>query len=179
MNVAFEGMNPGISPLEMHALWVPETSFLPGNRCGVTVDAIVESLPSISGILTSASCRVLVLTSSAVRAIFHLKALASLRRKCTVGKLFGRHLKVEDQVSLLKRRRVPIAIGTPARVLSILDQEPSLLAATDYIVIDASRDVKLRSIFDIPETSRPLLSTIYKHFIASIQSGRCRMVVFS
>merc|ERR1712159_796368 len=56
------------------------------------------------------SPRVIIICSSAIRAVEVMKFLSEFR--VSVAKLFAKHLKVKDQVEMLKNYH-PIAVGTP------------------------------------------------------------------
>ncbi|XP_042514669.1 protein CMSS1 isoform X2 [Macadamia integrifolia] len=58
---------------------------------------------------------VIVISTSAIRSLELLRGLRPLTKECCGAKLFSKHMKVDDQVSLLKSR-VNIASGTPSRL---------------------------------------------------------------
>lgn len=60
---------------------------------------------------------------------------------------------------MLDTEKVPIAIGTPARIWSIMNGGSALDNVT-HLIVDVSRDIKLRSILDIPETAKPMVEII-------------------
>jgi hypothetical protein len=99
-----------------------------------------------------------------------------VRSKCTVGKLFAKHIKLKDQLSFLRSRDVPVAIGTPSRVADIINADANLLSDVCLLIIDVERDVKLRSIFDIPEIMKPLLGLIFKTLLPKFASGELKMI---
>ena len=107
-------------------------------------------------------CEVLILASSALRCIEIIKSLCNFKLGFgRASKLFGKHLKVDQQIEYLKKGKFGIAVGTPSRVLTILQTESGLFPHLRFILIDGHRDVKLRSIFDIPETLKPLLLLLF------------------
>ncbi|CAI9117423.1 OLC1v1018817C2 [Oldenlandia corymbosa var. corymbosa] len=56
----------------------------------------------------------LVISSSALRSLELFREFRPLTKECPAVKLFSKHMKIEEQVSLLKNR-VNIACGTPNR----------------------------------------------------------------
>ena len=123
--------------------------------------------------LCDKSCRnfkVLLFISS-----FDRRNLTKLREKCKIGKLFAKHIKMKDQLAFLSTQNVPIAIGTPGRVKAIMDTDCSHLDQIRFIIIDVVRDAKLRSIFDIPETSKPLLDIIFRGKLDTLSVGRAKL----
>ena len=124
-------------------------------------------------------CQVLVLCSSALRCIevLELFARSGLQQRAT--KLFGKHIKIDDQIKALRDRKWPLAVGTPARVLAIHEQQPELLTGSlKALIIDANRDIKRRSIFDIPETAKPLFDLIYRRFTQLSQRNSRLQIYF-
>ncbi|KAK6914403.1 Protein Cms1 [Dillenia turbinata] len=57
---------------------------------------------------------VLIISTSALRSLELIRAVRALTRDCHAAKLFSKHMKVEEQVSVLKTR-VNTASGTPSR----------------------------------------------------------------
>ncbi|KAI8816673.1 U3-containing 90S pre-ribosomal complex subunit-domain containing protein [Fimicolochytrium jonesii] len=94
---------------------------------------------------------VIVLSASAIRAV----NVARLMRKvgeCKVAKLFAKHLKLKDQVDALSKDRFPIAVGTPNRVLKLIEDGALKLDDLKYVIADSTfKDQKQRGIFDVPE----------------------------
>lgn len=84
-------------------------------------------------------------------------------------------MKLDDQIKFLKSDKVPIAIGTPGRISTILGCDPRCLGGLKYIIIDMLRDVKLRSVLDIPETRDPLFDIIFKKLIDKVKSGSIKI----
>ncbi|KAM0325181.1 hypothetical protein ACHAQA_007720 [Verticillium albo-atrum] len=75
----------------------------------------------------------------------------------TVSKLFAKHMKVEEQVKFLKNQRTGIAVGTPARLMALVDNGALSLGKLERIVVDASHiDQKKRGVMDMKETMLPL-----------------------
>lgn len=73
--------------------------------------------------LPCGSPSVLVLTSSAIRAVTVTRLLRKVGNS-KICKLFAKHMKIKDQVDVLRKDKFPIAVGTPNRVLKlILDGE--------------------------------------------------------
>lgn len=108
-------------------------------------------------------CSVVVFSSSAIRCIELIKAFQKhSKRQFKIGKLFARHMKVEDQIHALQNNLFNVAVGTPSRINAVLERVPSIAFHIRYAIIDVHRDVKTRSIFDIQETARPLLDFLFR-----------------
>jgi hypothetical protein len=124
--------------------------------------------------LCDKSCRNFKVLSSI--SSFDRRRLTKLREKFKIGKLFAKHIKMKDQLAFLSTQSVPIAIGTPGRVKAIMDTDCSHLDQIRFIIIDVARDAKLRSIFDIPETSKPLLDIVFRVMLDALSVGRAKLV---
>ncbi|XP_023639828.1 protein CMSS1 isoform X2 [Capsella rubella] len=105
---------------------------------------------SLEGNVDPGNPSVLVICSSALRSLELLRGLHSLTKQCPAVKLFSKHLKVEEQVALLKKR-VNIGSGTPSRIKKLIDIEALGLSRLDMIVLDMHTDVKGFSLFTLPQ----------------------------
>ena len=99
---------------------------------------------------------ILIISASAIKCTRILSNLVFLERK--IGKLFAKHLKIQDQIQSLKQNlkksETSLNVGTPNRLLKLskfLDLE-----RLDVIIIDMSLDVKKFSILDLKDTRRDL-----------------------
>lgn len=104
--------------------------------------------------------RVVILTSSAVRSVEIIRALPSINQLCKIGKLFAKHFKVEDQVEHLKQSVVKVVVGTPSRMKKLVELGALSFSHVDLIIVDVFRDLKERTIFDIPEVATELFSLL-------------------
>lgn len=127
---------------------------------------------------TAAAVKVLVLTLSAVKATAfgrHLRALtaAGASPPPAVVKLFSKHIKVEENAAFLEAAaastagHVPLAVGTPARVLSLLEAGSLALLRSTVVVVDASRDVKERMVVDGPDTADAFMGILGRYLVPS------------
>jgi superfamily II DNA/RNA helicase len=62
--------------------------------------------------------QVLIVCPSAERAIVIIPQLKSVAK---IGKLFARHIKINDQIDALKKSTFPISVGTPNRILKLIE----------------------------------------------------------
>ncbi|KAK3394110.1 U3-containing 90S pre-ribosomal complex subunit-domain containing protein [Podospora didyma] len=92
------------------------------------------------------------------RAADLVRAVRTFQQKGNpVAKLFAKHFKLEEQVSFLKKTRTGIAVGTPQRLMDLIDDGALNITSLRRIVIDASHiDQKKRGITDMKETMMPL-----------------------
>ncbi|POR38832.1 Protein cms1, partial [Tolypocladium paradoxum] len=75
----------------------------------------------------------------------------------TVAKLFAKHMKVDEQVAFLKNTKTGIGVGTPARLMELIDDGALSLDNLKRLVVDASHiDQKKRGVMDMKDTMMPL-----------------------
>ncbi|KAJ4386754.1 Protein cms1 [Gnomoniopsis smithogilvyi] len=100
----------------------------------------------------------IVVAGAGLRAADLVRAARKFQKKDNVvAKLFAKHFKVSEQVEFLKKNRTGIAIGTPARLINLLDCGALSVQHLKRIVIDASHiDQKKRGIMDMKDTMMPL-----------------------
>lgn len=174
---AYQKINK-ISPIEKESL----LNFLNGSlikkhESPNTLASVIKGL-----VHSSKSCSTLIISSSALRCIDLYNKARSIKGCPRVAKLFAKHIKAAEQISLLKGDpQSPVAFGTSGRISSLIHDEPSLMTSNlNIIVIDLHRDSKLRNIIDIPETSKPLLELIFSSkspIYRRIKEGKTKIVL--
>ena len=80
------------------------------------------------------SPKVCVITRSAKRACDIIKAISPLRIRAV--KLFAKHMKLEEQVNLLRSGGYPIGVGTPNRILKLAQRGSLNFSKTSLIIFD-------------------------------------------
>ncbi|VVB03194.1 unnamed protein product [Arabis nemorensis] len=132
----------------------------------------------IEGKVEPGNPSVLVISSSALRSLeLQREGLRLLTKQCPAVKLFSKHLKVEEQVSLLKKR-VNIGSGTPSRIKKLIDIEALGLSRLDMIVLDMHTDVKGFSLFTLPQV-RDEFWDLYKNcFHQRVLEGNLRICLY-
>ncbi|PSR85719.1 U3-containing 90S pre-ribosomal complex subunit-domain containing protein [Coniella lustricola] len=100
----------------------------------------------------------IVVAGAGLRAADLVRSTRTFQKKeNVVAKLFAKHFKVAEQVEFLKKNRTGIAIGTPARLMALLDEGALSIEHLKRIVVDASHiDQKKRGVMDMKETMMPL-----------------------
>ncbi|KAJ3405672.1 cms1 ribosomal small subunit [Chytridiales sp. JEL 0842] len=128
---------------------------IPADR---TLDSIVPFVTSLKDELSSSGKEVFIVCPSAERAISIIPKLKSVAK---IGKLFARHIKVNEQVEVLKKFQFPISVGTPNRIFKLIEAGALNCAKIGYIILDGTyEDKKSRTIFDIPELRADLNSLL-------------------
>ncbi|KAJ4892216.1 Uncharacterized protein Rs2_31964 [Raphanus sativus] len=132
---------------------------------------------AIEGKVDPGNPSVLVVSSSALRSLELIRGLHSLTKQCPALKLFSKHLKVEEQVSLLKKR-VNIGSGTPSRIKKLIDIEALGLSRLDMIVLDMDTDVKGFSLFTLPQVRDEFWDLYKTCFHRRVLEGSLRICLY-
>ncbi|KAF3390648.1 Protein CMS1 [Penicillium rolfsii] len=161
-----------LSAVELSDLSVPESAFLDTTSFSDprSLDKLPDFLKTFSpknADLSKASEKkgtphTLVISAAALRAADVVRALRTFQTKeAIVGKLFAKHIKLEEAKQFLERARTGIGAGTPARISDLIACGSLKLDELERIVIDGSHiDQKQRGIFDMKETHLPLLQLL-------------------
>ncbi|GLI77157.1 protein cms1 [Penicillium ochrochloron] len=161
-----------LSAVELSDLSVPDSAFLDTTSFSDsrTLDKLPDFLKTFSpksADLSKASEKkgtphTLVISAAALRAADVVRALRAFQTKeAIVGKLFAKHIKLEEAKQFLERARTGIGAGTPARIADLIACGSLNLDELERIVIDGSHiDQKQRGIFDMKETHLPLLQLL-------------------
>ncbi|KAJ8774372.1 hypothetical protein K2173_011621 [Erythroxylum novogranatense] len=131
----------------------------------------------VEGKIDPGNPAVLVLSSSALRAIELLRGLHSLTRECNAVKLFSKHMKVEEQIALLKQR-VNFGSGTPSRVKKLIDIEALGLSHLRMIVLDMHPDVKGYTLMTLPQVRDEFWDLYNNYFHQRLLQGDLRICLF-
>jgi protein CMS1 len=100
----------------------------------------------------------IVVTGAGQRAADLIRAVRAFGTKNNaVAKLFAKHIKLAEAVSFLEKHRTGLAVGTPARLIDLLENGALSVAHLRRIVVDASHiDQKKRGVLDMPDTVLPV-----------------------
>ncbi|OQE78473.1 hypothetical protein PENNAL_c0056G10727 [Penicillium nalgiovense] len=161
-----------LSAVELSDLSVPDSAFL--DTSSFTPTRKLEQLPEFLKTFSSKGTdlskssekngtpHTLVVSGAALRAADVVRALRSFQTKeSIVGKLFAKHIKLEEAKQFLQRARSGIGAGTPTRISDLIESGTLNLGELERIVIDGSHiDQKQRGIFDMKDTHIPLLKLL-------------------
>ncbi|PKX91649.1 uncharacterized protein P174DRAFT_443630 [Aspergillus novofumigatus IBT 16806] len=165
--------NKELTAVELGDLSVPDSAFL--DTSSFESPRSLDQLPAFlkafspnkgSGLAKASEQKgtphTLVVCPAALRAADVVRALRTFQTKdSTVGKLFAKHIKLEEAKQFLQRARTGLGVGTPARISDLIDAGSLKLDELERIVIDGSYiDQKQRGIFDMKETHLPLLQLL-------------------
>ncbi|KAL2023506.1 hypothetical protein VTK56DRAFT_2114 [Thermocarpiscus australiensis] len=157
-----------LSPVELSDLYISanairDTTSWQKPRSLENLPDFLEAFSGESGKLDEApkkcgSPHTVIVAAAGLRAADVVRAVRKFQKKgIPVAKLFAKHFKLEEQVSFLKKSRTGIAVGTPQRLIDLIETNALCLENLKRIVIDASHiDQKKRGIADMRETMMPL-----------------------
>ncbi|KAK1682591.1 hypothetical protein QYE76_043439 [Lolium multiflorum] len=131
----------------------------------------------VEGSVDAGSPALLVISLGALRSLELLRGLKVFTRGCHAVKLFAKHIKVEEQVELLKDR-VNIACGTPSRIKKLIDMEALSLSRLKLVVLDMQRDPKSFNLFTLPQVSNEFWD-LYKGYLGQkVREGDTRICFY-
>ncbi|XP_007033991.2 PREDICTED: protein CMSS1 [Theobroma cacao] len=131
----------------------------------------------IEGKTEAGSPAVLVVATSALRSIELLRGMRSCTKECRAVKLFSKHMKIDEQVSLLKNR-VNIASGTPSRIKKLIDIEALGLSRLSLILLDIHTDVKGYSLLTLPQVRDEFWDLYKNYFHQQVVQGDLRICLY-
>ncbi|CAL5866518.1 uncharacterized protein PFLUO_LOCUS727 [Penicillium psychrofluorescens] len=181
-----------LSAVELSDLSVPDSAFL--DASSFTSPRSLDQLPTFlksfspKGVDLSKSAKepgtphTLVVTAAGLRAADTVRALRSFQNKeSIVGKLFAKHIKLDEAKQFLQRAQMGIGVGTPTRVSDLIESGTLKVDDLQRIVIDGSYiDQKQRGIFDMKDTHLPLLRLLTRPELRECygKSKKLQIVVF-
>lgn len=100
----------------------------------------------------------LVVAMAGLRCADLTRALRQFQTKdAMVAKLFAKHIKLGEAVTMVRATRMGIGVGTPARIAELVKLGALDVGALERVLVDASHiDLKKRGILDVGEIQVPL-----------------------
>ncbi|XP_034429519.1 protein CMSS1 isoform X2 [Hippoglossus hippoglossus] len=121
----------------------------------------------------------LIVCSSALRAIELIKQLTTFKGETKAMKLFAKHIKIEEQVNLLQKGVTHIGVGTPGRISALIQKDGLTLKSLRYMVLDWNwRDQKLRRMVDIPEIKLDFMKLLEGGILTGCREGKLKIGLF-
>nr|XP_060496951.1 protein CMSS1 [Panthera onca] len=125
------------------------------------------------------SVLMLIICSSALRALELIRSMTAFRGDSKVMKLFAKHIKVQEQVKLLEKRVVHLGVGTPGRIKELIKQGGLNLNPLKFLVFDWNwRDQKLRRMMDIPEIRKEVFELLEMGVLSLCKSESLKLGLF-
>lgn len=147
----------------------------PGKGDANVTDFLQQAFPQLQKIASDKSQRemgqpfVLLLSSSAVRANELAKDLRVKLRNLKTAKLFAKHLKVDAQVEVLQSEFNALAVGTPNRLIKLLELNAMSLARCRLVVLDSSfKDSKSFDLLTLPGVAKDTALLLRDHVLPAM-----------
>jgi hypothetical protein len=121
---------------------------------------------------SAGSPSIVLVTYSAMRAVDFVRALKKFGSNAPILKLFAKHMKVQEQVTALKEP-CAIAVGTPGRLLKLVELGALSLSHTSLVILDAQQDQKGFSIFTVPDVKRDFFKLFNDVLIENLALKMC------
>ncbi|KAF6718603.1 Protein CMSS1 [Oryzias melastigma] len=172
------------SVIELEELKLADSSFLSSNDLTHTLSSYLKQVcPKWAKIQKqhseSGSVVILIVCSSALRAIELIKQVTAFKGEAKAVKLFAKHIKMEEQVKLLRKGVAHIGVGTPGRIAALIEKEGLNLQALRYVVLDWNwRDQKLRRMVDIPEIKLDLMKLLESGIFSACREEKVKIGLF-
>lgn len=120
----------------------------------------------------------LFISPAATGCLSMIRACPEFNRRCRIAKLFAKHLKVPQQIELLKEA-VCVAAGTPHRLGVLADHGALQCVRLKWIVVDVRLDVKQRTLLDMPEVRSDWWTLWQRHLRPAVCDGGAKLVLYS
>ncbi|KAI1899846.1 hypothetical protein AGOR_G00065980 [Albula goreensis] len=172
------------SVIEMEELKLPDSCFLTSNDLTHSLSSYLKEIcpkwaKAQKQHTVKKSLALLIVCSSALRAIELIKQLTTFKGEAKVVKLFAKHIKVEEQVKLLEKSVTHIGVGTPGRIKALIEKDGLSLQALRFLVLDWNwRDQKQRRMVDVPEVKGDLVKLLETGIIKCCQEGAVKLGLF-
>ncbi|XP_061826983.1 protein CMSS1 [Nerophis lumbriciformis] len=170
--------------IEMEELKLHDSCFLSCNDLTHSLSSYLKQIcPKWSKVhkqhTQKSSVVLLILCSSALRAIELIKQLIAFKGEAKAVKLFAKHIKMEEQVKLLQKNVTHIGVGTPGRISALVEKEGLNLQALRFLVLDWNwRDQKLRRMMDIPEIKVDFVKLLESGLIQQCKTNKVKIGLF-
>ncbi|XP_064413429.1 protein CMSS1 isoform X2 [Latimeria chalumnae] len=172
------------SVIEMEDLHLPDSCFLPNNDLTHSLSSYLKEVcPKWAKLCKNhkekKSLLMVIVCSSAHRALELIRLLTPFRGKCKVLKLFAKHIKIEEQKNLLDKGVSHLGVGTPGRIKALIEQDALNLQSLKYLIFDWNwRDQKLRRMMDIPEVKQEAIKLLESGIIPACKAQDVKLGLF-
>ncbi|KAM4888649.1 protein CMSS1 isoform 2-T2 [Thomomys bottae] len=172
------------SVIELEELNLPDSCFLQANDLTHSLSSYLKEIcpkwmKLRKNYTEKKSLLMLIICSSAIRALELIRSMTAFRGDSKVMKLFAKHIKVQEQVKLLEKRVVHLGVGTPGRIKELIKQDGLHLNPLKFLVFDWNwRDQKLRRMMDIPEIRKEVFELLEMGVLDLCKSGSLKLGLF-
>ena len=90
----------------------------------------------------------------------------------------AKHITIEDQVKQLQESAIPLAVGTPNRILTLAQQGALSLEHTQCVCLDTFVNDKKYTVYTLPDTVPHTRDLLKEHVHPECQKRRDLRVAF-
>ncbi|XP_058438888.1 protein CMSS1 isoform X1 [Marmota monax] len=172
------------SVIELEELNLPDSCFLKANDLTHSLSSYLKEIcPKWVKLRRNHSEKksvlMLIICSSAIRALELIRSMTAFRGDSKVMKLFAKHIKVQEQVKLLEKRVVHLGVGTPGRIKELIKQGGLTLNPLKFLIFDWNwRDQKMRRMMDIPEIRKEVFELLEMGVLSLCKSESLKLGLF-
>ncbi|CAH6792426.1 Cmss1 [Phodopus roborovskii] len=172
------------SVIELEELNLPDSCFLKANDLTHSLSSYLKEIcPKWVKLRKTHSEKksvlMLIMCSSAVRALELIRSLTAFKGDAKIMKLFAKHIKIREQVKLLENRVIHLGVGTPGRIKELVKQDGLNLNPLKFLIFDWNwRDQKLRRMMDIPEIRKEVFELLDMGVLSLCKSESLKLGLF-
>ncbi|XP_007943979.2 protein CMSS1 [Orycteropus afer afer] len=172
------------SVIELEELSLPDSCFLKANDLTHSLSSYLKEIcPKWVKLRKNhkekKSVLMLIICSSAIRALELIRSMTAFKGDSKVMKLFAKHIKIQEQIKLLEKRVVHLGVGTPGRIKELVKQGGLNLNSLKFLVFDWNwRDQKLRRLMDIPEIRKEVFELLEMGVFSLCKSESLKLGLF-
>ncbi|XP_067897111.1 protein CMSS1 isoform X2 [Heterodontus francisci] len=183
-NVIVQHFKSERSVIELQELKLPDSCFLQSNDLTHTLSSYLKQVcpkwvKLCRNHTENKSVLMLIICSSALRALEMIRLMTAFKGDCKTLKLFAKHIKIEEQIKWLAKGVIHLGVGTPGRIRNLIERDGLSLQSLKYVILDWNwRDQKLRRLMDIPEVKQETLKLLETSVIPACKSGSVKLGIF-
>uniref|UniRef100_UPI00398F5A12 protein CMSS1 isoform X2 n=1 Tax=Pristiophorus japonicus TaxID=55135 RepID=UPI00398F5A12 len=172
------------SVIELEELKLPDSCFLQSNDLTHTLSSYLKQVcpkwvKLCKNHTENKSVLMLIICSSALRALEMIRLITAFKGDCKTLKLFAKHIKVEEQIKWLAKGVIHLGVGTPGRIRNLIERDGLSLQSLKYVILDWNwRDQKFRRLMDIPEVKQETLKLLETSVVPVCKSGSVKLGLF-
>ena len=92
--------------------------------------------------------------------------------------MFAKHMKVQEQVQWLKAHVVRSIVGTPNRLLQLVERNALRLDSCRCLILDCWLNDKQQNLLGVKEVWQDTAKFIVDHCMTRITSGQMKLALF-
>ncbi|KAI8097071.1 U3-containing 90S pre-ribosomal complex subunit-domain containing protein, partial [Halteromyces radiatus] len=120
----------------------------------------------------------IIVTHAAMRAADLSRGLKTLATTARIAKLFAKHIKIQEQADLLNNTAIHLAVGTPQRLLALIEQGHLKLDQLEVLVMDTDTSKGNYNLMEQLSGREPLFTLLNTYIAPRMQAGTSKLALF-